>query len=682
MTTQYIIRIANYLDGSGNELEFTTSTGVRPYLATSPTIAGATMAALDPIAASGGMVWDLIAPIGALQPLLRRDLGAPAGSSVPARLVEYVTETDSSIVLNVTGLTTPQYVFVGGETMYLTAEPTPGTYTVIRGIGSLGRALVHQWVYETQPPPLVLSRPTNPTGHRVEVSDNTGVIYRGVLRSVTRTDHGCSLDIVSMVGWLRERKQLPVPPSNYDAGGLNQCTLSIDDRVLEHTATYSDSWAPQRARLWWGDLWAVVAVGQADLMATNDQYLWSVGTQAILQWGKGETAYPLETPPDGLDKIAEASGRAESKVTRVEALWTTPVAPPSTVLEAMLTDIWPPGQVGGMDVTDVGDLLALDLAYGVGDLYPPYSVDTLWWPGATKQPMVLADAIAANMIAPLFCGMTAMPDGRVMALDWLACLGATQTVLQADLIRGLGGVSDTQPVKIVRWTASELGGEQVLNFQSDLVSQVVGGGREVAVKPGWLQAAAGWMYDRLAAVLQVYQLSVPTITIQMTQAKAQAIVLEPGLVLGLTCSTLWNRQGLRGVVDMDGIVLSVSRRLHAEAGTYDAVVALTGYSITANDGRWGPSGVVVNQVGTTIDLTMDNGEAVSNWFTTGDAVALTDPTGLVLDGTVTVVSSTVNSITVSGLGVAAAPGYLIELATWSVAQYPDTVYLGEGFDYV
>lgn len=681
MTTQYIIRIANYLDGSGNELEFTTSTGTRPYLATSPTIAGATMAALDPIAASGGMVWDLIAPIGALQPLLRRDLGAPAGSSVPARLVEYVTETDSSIVLNVTGLTTPQYVFVGGETMYLTAEPTPGTYSVIRGIGSLGRALVHQWVYETQPPPLVLSRPTNPTGHRVEVSDNTGVIYRGVLRSVTRTDHGCSLDIVSMVGWLRERKQLPVPPVL--AGFYtNVDNLSIDDRTISYRASYSDSWAPQRARLWWNDLWVVVAVGQADLMATNDQYIWMVGEQSILQWGKGETAYPLETPPDGLDKIAEAAGRSESAPTRVEALWTTPVAPPATVLEAMLTDIWPPGQVGGMDVTDVGDLMALDLVYGVGDLYPPYSVDTLWWPGATKQPMILADAIAANMMAPLFCGLTATPEGRVMAIDWLACLGATQTVLQADLIRGLGGVSDTQPVKIVRWTASELGGEQVLNFQSDLVSQVVGGGREVSVKPGWLQAAAGWMYDRLSAVLQVYQLSVPTVTIQLTQAKAQAISLEPGLVLGLTCTTLWNRQGLRGVVDMDGIVLSVSRRLHAEAGTYDAVVALTGYSITANDGRWGPSGVVVNQVGTTITMTMDNGEAVSNWFTTGDAVALVDASGFVLDGTVTVVSSTINSITVSGLGVPSAPGDRIELATWSVAQYPDTVYLGEGFDYV
>jgi hypothetical protein len=190
------------------------------------------------------------------------------------------------------------------------------------------------------------------------------------------------------------------------------------------------------------------------------------------------------------------------------------------------------------------------------------------------------------------------------------------------------------------------------------------------------------MYDRLAAVLQVYQLSVPTITIQVTKAKALAIGLEPGLVLGLTCSTLWNRQGLRGVVDMDGIVLSVSRRLHAEAGTVDAVLALTGYTVQVNQGKWGPSATVVSFAGSTITMTMDNGDDVDDWFTTGDAVALTDPTGLVLDGSITVTSSNATSITVSGLGVTPAPDDRIEVATYSVAQYADTAYLGEGFDYV
>jgi hypothetical protein len=91
---------------------------------------------------------------------------------------------------------------------------------------------------------------------------------------------------------------------------------------------------------------------------------------------------------------------------------------------------------------------------------------------------------------------------------------------------------------------------------------------------------------------------------------------------------------------------------------------------------------VVSFVGSTITMTMDNGEDVDQWFTNGDAVALTVAGGLVLDGTVTVTASNATSITVSGLGVTPAPGDRIEVATFSVAQYADTAYLGEGFDYV
>jgi hypothetical protein len=354
------------------------------------------------------------------------------------------------------------------------------------------------------------------------------------------------------------------------------------------------------------------------------------------------------------------------------------------VLQYLLTADWPPGQVAGMDPADVGNLSALDDAYGVGNLTPPYSNDpgALWWPGGSKSTVMLADAIAQNLMAPMLCALTADGFGRIMAIDWLRCLGNTELVLQAELMRGLGAVGDTQPVRIVRWTQTELGGEQVLNFQSDLVSQVVGGGREIAIKPGWIQNAAGWMYDRLAAALQIYQLSVPTVTITMTLAKSTAINLEPGLVLGLTCSTMWNRQGLRGVVDMDGMVIGVSRRLGAEAGTVDAVLALTGYTVQVNQGKWGPSATVVSAVGSTITMTMDNGDDVDEWFTSGDAVALTDPTGLVLDGSITVTSSNATSITVSGLSVTPANGDRIEVATYSVAQYADTAYFGEGFDYV
>jgi hypothetical protein len=680
--TQYTVRIANYIDGSGNEYAWTTSTGTRRNLGSSPMIAGAQLGILDPIASSGGMVWELVGPPAELQPLTRRDLELPAGATTPVRLAEFCTNTDVSIVLDTAGLTTPQYVFIGGETMSLDSETSPGVYAVTRAIGSLGVARTHQWVEESQPQPLVLAKPSNPLGMRVSVEDqNASVVYRGVLRSVSRTDHGCALDIVSMVGWLRERRQAPVDPrSSIGFGAPWGTSINTDERRITYFCFFRDSWAPQRARIWFGDAWVVCPVGST--FTFPSEYLWEVGgDQPIVQWGKGDTAYPLDNCPK---ELVDAAANPEAVPTRVESLWTTPQDTPSNVLQALLTADWPPGQVAGMDPADVGNLSALDDAYGVGNMTPPYSDDpnALWWPGGNKGTVMLADAIAQNLMAPMLCALTADAFGRIMAIDWLRCLGNTELVLQADLMRGLGAVGDTQPVRIVRWTQTELGGEQVLNFQSDLVSQVVGGGREIALKPGWLQNAAGWMYDRLAAALQIYQLSVPTVTITMTLAKATAINLEPGLVLGLTCSTVWNRQGLRGVVDMDGMVIGISRRLGAEAGTVDAVLALTGYTVQVNQGKWGPSATVVSQVSFTITMTMDNGDDVDQWFTTGDVVALTTATGLVLDGTVTVVSSNATSITVSGLSTTAGPGDRIEVATYSVAQYADTAYFGEGFDYV
>jgi hypothetical protein len=685
--TQYTVRVANYIDGSGNEYAWTTSTGTRRNLGSSPMIAGAQLGILDPIASSGGMVWELIGPPAELQPLTRRDLDLPAGATAPVRLIEFCTNTDTSIVTDRLGLTTPQYVFIGGETMRLDSETSPGVYAVTRAIGSLGVARTHQWLEESQPQPLVLARPSNPVGMRVSVEDqNANLVYRGVLRSVSRTDHGCALDIVSMVGWLRERRQSPVdgrPVSD----GYGTLGINAAERTVQYPYSYWDSWAPQRVRIWIGDVWLVAAVQNAGSI-NNEVYIVGIGSgqQPILQWGKGETAYPLNSPPK---ELADASGilffdPGALVPTRIESLWTTPQDTPSNVLQALLTADWPPGQVAGMDPSDVGNLMALDAAYGVGNMVPPYSNDpgALWWPGGSKGTVMLADAIAQNLMSPMLCALTADAFGRIMAIDWLRCLGAVDNIVEAELMRGLGAVADTQPVRIVRWEQSELGGTQVLNFQSDLVSQVVGGGREIAVKPGWIQNAAGWMYDRLAAALQIYQLSVPTVTITMTLGKAISLSLEPGQVLALTCSTVWNRQGLRGVIDMDGMVIGVSRRLGAEAGTVDAVLALTGYTVQANVGKWGPSATVVSVVGSTITMTMDNGDDVDQWFTNGDAVALTDAAGLVLDGTITVTASNATSITVSGLGVTPAPGDRIEAATYSVLPYPDTAYFGEGFDYV
>ena len=144
--TQYTVRIANYIDGSGNEYAWTTSTGTRRNLGTSPTIAGAQLGILDPIASSGGMIWELVGPPAELQPLTRRDLELPAGATTPVRLAEFCTNTDVSIVLDTAGLTTPQYVFIGGETMSLDNETSPGVYAVTRAIGSLGVVRTHQWL--------------------------------------------------------------------------------------------------------------------------------------------------------------------------------------------------------------------------------------------------------------------------------------------------------------------------------------------------------------------------------------------------------------------------------------------------------------------------------------------------------------------------------------------------------
>ncbi|HSG21193.1 MAG TPA: hypothetical protein VLA31_10515, partial [Burkholderiaceae bacterium] len=179
--TQYTVRVANYIDGSGNEYAWTTSTGTRRNLGSSPMIAGAQLGILEPIASSGGMVWELIGPPAELQPLTRRDLDLPAGATAPVRLIEFCTNTDTSIVLDTAGLTTPQYVFLGGETMRLDSETSPGVYAVTRAIGSLGVARTHQWLEESQPQPLVLAKPSNPIGSRVSVEDqNSNIVYRGV----------------------------------------------------------------------------------------------------------------------------------------------------------------------------------------------------------------------------------------------------------------------------------------------------------------------------------------------------------------------------------------------------------------------------------------------------------------------------------------------------------------------
>lgn len=681
-TIGYIVRIANYVDAAGDEILWTTrmtpapSGTVRPYLDTAPTIAGAQIAPLDSIASSGGMNWTMTVPTGSTgaQVLLRRDLEYPGGSIV--RLAAYVDAADTSVTLDTPGLTTPQIVYIAGETLRLTNETSPGVYDVDRALGSLGVAREMRWVYQQDPPPLVLTRPTEPAGMRVSVhlwdGDTETLVYRGVLRRCTRTDHGAALDIASSIGWVRERKQAPKLVTALDGRPFAQAVVDYGERRVAFYQSMRDSWVPDVARIWFGEAWVVTAT-EALGDVIGDDAAWSVGEQAILQWGAGAYAWPQSTPPPGLPETGTP--------TKIESLWSAAVDTPTATLTALLTAQWPPGQVGGLAADDIGDLTAIDEAYGEGDLLCPYADGARWWPLPTKDAKSMTDAVSAGLLMPMQCALTAGTDGRVVALDWLRSLGPAETVVDAELMTGLGGVDDIEPLRSAQWTAQTAGGETSVTYLSDLVSQVAGGGRDLSASPGWLQAVT-WLGDRTSMMLQLYQLATPTVTMQVTRAKADAIALRPGLVIGLTCGTLWNRLGLRGVTNISALVTSVPRRLHERAGVYDAALLLSGYSIPLVLGNWGPSGVVDSVVGSTITLTMDNGDPVDTWFVPGTAIAVTDPTGLVLDGAVTVSSSTSTSITVTGLGITPAPGDRVEVAAVTVATYPDTAYLDNGQQYV
>ena len=679
----YIIRVANYVDASGAEILWTTrvtpapSGTVRPYLDTAPMISGASIAPLDAVASSGGMNWTMTVPTGSTdaQPLLRRDLSYPGGSIV--RLAAYVDAADTSVTLDTTGLTTPQIVYAAGETLRLTSETSPGVYAVDRALGSLGVAREMRWVYQQDPPPLVLTRPTDPRGMRVSVhlwdGSTETLVYRGVLRDCTRTDHGAAFDIVSSIGWVRERAQAPKLVVSADGGPFAQAVVDFGERRLAMYALLRDSWIPTVARIWFGDAWVVTPVDTGIEGPLGDDAAWSIGEQPILQWGAGAYAWPQSTPPPGLAETGTPS--------KIESLWSVGIDTPAATLQAMLVAQWPPGQVGGLAANDIADLTAIDEVFGEGDLLCPYADGARWWPLPTKDAKSITDAVSAGLLQPMQCALTAGTDGRLVAIDWLRSLGPSETVVDAELMLGLGATGDIQPLRSAQWSSMGPGGETSVTYLSDLVSQIAGGGKDLSATPGWLQAVT-WLGDRTSMMLQLYQLSTPTVTIQVTRAKAAAMGLQPGLVIGLTCGTLWNRLGLRGVSNISALVVSVSRRLHERAGVYDALLLLSGYSIPLTLGNWGPSGVVVSVGGSTVTLTMDNGDDVDDWFTAGVAVALTDPTGLVLDGTVSVTASTSTSITVSGLGVTPAPGDRIEVAAVTVAAYPDTAYLSNGQQYV
>lgn len=679
----YIIRVANLLDTSGNEILWTTrlptplpSGTVRQVLDRAPLLNGASLALLDPVASSGGCVWPAIAKGNEAVELMRRNLDWPGATDAPPRLREYVTATDTSIVMNVSGLSTPQVVFINGESMRLDSETSPGVYNVTRALGSLGVARETRWRYgETEP--VVLSRPSEPRGFRVSIHEWDGsvetLVYRGMLRGVNRGDHGPSLDIVSSVGWIRDR-EVTKPTATSVSGAYGRAVLDLESLTCTFYDTLRDSWVPAYARIWWGESWVVVPVDPSNDVSLPGDALWFVGDAPIVQWGVGAAVYPVSQVPPGLVAQAEPDN--------VEGLFAVEAGAPSAVLTAMLTAQWPPGQVGGMAAGDIGDLTALDEAYGSGDLTPPHSVSSDWWAGADKETKKLTDAIGVGLMSPMGLGLTADFYGLTTVIDWTRALGFDAEIGQGQLLNGLSGTSDVQPVRSVRWQATLSGGEYEIVWNSDLVSQVSGGGRVIEASAGWVQDTAAWQTDRMNTILQVYQLATPTCVLVVPLSVAVSSGLTPGIVLGLTCSTIWNRDGGRGIVDVSSFIMSAGRRLGESGGSVELSVALTGYSSDLNEGQWAPSGIVVSEAAGVITLTMDNGDDVDDWFTSGNVLALTDPTGLVLDGTLTVTSSTTTTVTVTGLGVSVSPGDRIELASYATYVYPDAAYQSQGYQYV
>ena len=131
---------------------------------------------------------------------------------------------------------------------------------------------------------------------------------------------------------------------------------------------------------------------------------------------------------------------------------------------------------------------------------------------------------------------------------------------------------------------------------------------------------------------------------------------------------------------MDALVLSVGRQVTAVSRV--ATVALTGYTITPGLCRWAPSAVVVSVAGSTITVTMDNGQDVDDWFVSGDAVQILTSAGATRDATVTVSSSTSATVTVTGMGVTPVAGDRVVLAPFSTAIYPEAGYFDSGYRYV
>lgn len=664
----YTLRIAGLIDSGGSEIIWSSNASASPSgtvvgcIAGDITLSGSALRPVDAIASSGGVQVPMVySP--ALAPLLRTDLAWPGSGNSPPRLALVVTEAATSITLDTAGLPNG-YIWVGGEVMQITGS-VGTTYTVTRGIG-LTSARPHYWS-GSDPAPIVLSRQPTHVGARAIISEWNGstqtAVYYGAVEGITSAGSTVTVSLTSTLGALRSR---PAVPQMVVRGDIPTARLSVNPATFRLIGLlwWIDVALYDYARLRFGDAWIVVAV--TSVAGTN----YRRADANILQWGSKGTPYPRTFAPEGLTG-------GDLSPSDIEPLFSCPINEPSAIMEVIAKAAWPPGQAGGLEDADIGDLSALDQAFGVGTLSPPYVASgvTDWWPLPSDGRGSVADSIAVGLCASLGCALTTDRLGRLEVIDWTRVLGEG-IVINADDLRSPATQIQTAPgLRSLIWKYEVGTGTDTVRVNSDYASQVTGGGSTVERSPGWCVEFAPAAFSRLVTVLAIWQYPAPIAPLEV----AKSAGLSPGDVVSLTVPTIVGRDGLRGIVAMDGVVLAVTRTLQRLVDS--VTVALTGYTATPSLGLWSPSGVVVGIAGDTLTILMDNLESASDWFTAGALCQLVSDTGLIIEQ-ITVASAAGNAITFNPITATPVVGDRVVYAAGDVREEAGSAYWSRGFEYV
>lgn len=664
----YTLRIAGLIDSGGSEIIWSSNASASPSgtvvgcIAGDITLSGSALRPVDAIASSGGVQVPMVySP--ALAPLLRTDLAWPGSGNSPPRLALVVTEAATTIELDTAGLPNG-YIWVGGEVMQITGA-TGTTYTVTRGIG-LTSARPHYWS-GSDPAPIVLSRQPTHVGARAIISEWNGstqtAVYYGAVEGITSAGSTVTVALTSTLGALRSR---PAAPQMVLRGDIPTARLSVNTATFRLIGLlwWTDVALYDYARLRFGDAWIVVAV--TSVAGTN----YRRADANILQWGSKGTPYPRTFAPEGLT----GGGLSPSDI---EPLFSCPINEPSAIMEVIATAAWPPGQAGGLESSDIGDLSALDQAFGVGTLSPPYVASgvTDWWPLPSDGRGSVADSIAVGLCASLGCALTTDRLGRLLVIDWTRVLGEG-TIINAEDLRSPATQIQTAPgLRSLVWKYEAGTGTDTVRVNSDYASQVTGGGSTVERSPGWCVEFAPAAFLRLVTTLAIWQYPAPIAPLEV----AKSAGLSPGDVVSLNVPTIVGRDGLRGIVAMDGVVLAVTRTLQRLVDS--VTVALTGYTATPRLGLWSPSGVVVGIAGDTLTILMDNLELASDWFTAGALCQLVNDTGFIIEQ-ITVDTASGNDITFNPITATPVIGDRVVYAAGDVREEAGSAYWSRGFEYV